>query len=88
MIARIGRKDHDREELPPSTWRLQLRHLAKWMLVVVGILVGMAIWLALITMANSLGPRTRTIDCGVAEFHPDYTTQMRQACRERRSAKQ
>lgn len=33
-VARIGRKDYDREELPPSIWREQLRQLGKWMLIV------------------------------------------------------
>ena len=31
-VARIGRKDYTREELPPTRWRHQLRYLAKWML--------------------------------------------------------
>ena len=26
-------------------------------------------------------PRTKTIDCRNAEFHPDYTPAMREACR-------
>lgn len=38
-VARIGRKDYTREALPPSAWRVYLRHLAKWMLI--------AIWLLL-----------------------------------------
>ena len=33
QVARIGRKDYTREELPPTRWRHQLRYLAKWMLV-------------------------------------------------------
>mgnify|MGYP000727003157 CR=1 FL=1 len=37
-VARIGRKDYAREELPPTTWRNQLRHLAKWMLVAIALL--------------------------------------------------
>lgn len=32
-VARIGRKDYTREELPPTRWRHQLRYLAKWMLI-------------------------------------------------------
>ena len=30
------------------------------------------------------GPRTVMVDCGLAEFHPDFTPAMRQACREAR----
>ena len=29
-VARIGRKDYTREELPPSYWRHQLRALGYW----------------------------------------------------------
>ena len=42
-VARIGRKDYDREPLPPSAWRAYMRHLAKWMLIVLALLIGMAI---------------------------------------------
>lgn len=41
-VARIGRKDYTREELPPMRWRSQLRRLATW--VVYGI-IG-TVWLA------------------------------------------
>lgn len=29
-VARIGRKDYAREELPPTRWREQLKALAWW----------------------------------------------------------
>lgn len=29
-VARIGRRDYTREELPPSYWRHQLRALGYW----------------------------------------------------------
>lgn len=32
-VARIGRKDYSREELPPSIWREQIKQLGKWMLI-------------------------------------------------------
>ena len=32
-VARIGRRDYAKEAYPPSVWRLYLRHLAKWMLI-------------------------------------------------------
>lgn len=41
-VARIGRKDYDREPIPPMTWRSTMQRLAHW--VAYGIL-GM-FWLA------------------------------------------
>ena len=44
-VARIGRKDYDREELPPNYWREQLKGLAYW----VGLaLLGWIIWVPLL----------------------------------------
>ena len=40
-VARIGRKDYDREELPPITWRRQLKALCSWVLLG---LLGWLIW--------------------------------------------
>lgn len=40
-VARIGRKDYDREELPPTTWRQQLKALCSWVLLG---LLGWLIW--------------------------------------------
>ena len=37
-VARVGRRDYTREELPPTVWRRQLRHLAKWALAVISLL--------------------------------------------------
>lgn len=40
-VARIGRKDYTREELPPTTWRRQIRALGYW----IGLaLLGWLIW--------------------------------------------
>lgn len=86
MIARIGRKDYDREELPPSVWRHQLRHLAKWALIVLAVMFAAAMWLALITMAHSIGPREIRVDCRLAEISPDYTPEMKRQCRQVRRA--
>ena len=44
-VARIGRKDYAPAPLPPSPWRRQLQHLARWMLT--GILVLM-MWAAIL----------------------------------------
>jgi hypothetical protein len=43
--------------------------------------------LGLINLAIKLAPEERRIDCSLAEFHPDYTNEMRQACREARRIK-
>lgn len=42
-VARIGRKDYAREELPPSIWRLQLRRLAIWMLICLALMFSAAL---------------------------------------------
>lgn len=44
-------------------------------------------WLGAVYIAVHSAPEERRIDCGVAEFHPDYTVEMRQACREARRIK-
>lgn len=41
-VARIGRKDYDREALPRSPWRVYMRHLAKWMLICIAVLFAAA----------------------------------------------
>ena len=44
-VARIGRRDYTREELPPSYWREQLKALGYW----VGLaLLGWLIWIPLL----------------------------------------
>ena len=42
-VARVGRKDYAREPLPVSASRTYLRHLAKWMLIVLALLLTLAI---------------------------------------------
>lgn len=32
-VARVGRRDYAREELPPTTWRRQVRALARFFLL-------------------------------------------------------
>ena len=46
-VARIGRRDYTREELPPSTWRHSLRGLCNWVLMG---LLGWLIWGTLIAL--------------------------------------
>ena len=42
-----------------------------------------AFWSGLIWLSFRLATPERTINCGIAEISPDFTTEMRQACRER-----
>lgn len=49
--------------------------------VTILVLLTIAMWLAIIIAANP--NEGRVIDCGMASFHPDYTPEMRKACRER-----
>ena len=50
-VAHIGRKDYARAELPPITWRRQLRHLAKWMLIAISLLFYAALLSAVMSNA-------------------------------------
>jgi hypothetical protein len=34
-VAKVGRRTPARDPLPRSVWREQLRHLAKWLLIVI-----------------------------------------------------
>lgn len=45
--------------------------------------LGITLWLGLAYVVLTHAPRTETrrIDCSVAEFHPDYTTKMKEQCR-------
>jgi hypothetical protein len=42
-----------------------------------------AFWAGFIWLGFHFAPTERTLDCRMAEFHPDYTAEMRQACRDR-----
>ena len=50
-VARIGRRDYSREELPPSTWRNSVKKLTQW--VALGLL-GWLIWGPMIYLAFRL----------------------------------
>ena len=43
-VARIGRRDYDREPLPPTLWRVHFRKLARFVLLG---LLGWLIWVPL-----------------------------------------
>jgi hypothetical protein len=38
-VAKVGRKDHAPAPLPASFWRAYLKHLAKWMLIAIAVLL-------------------------------------------------
>jgi hypothetical protein len=82
-VASVGKSTPVPQPQTPPPSNHHLLHLAKWMLIAIGLVLSMAMWLALITMANTLSPREQVIDCRLAEFHPDYTPSMREACRSR-----
>ena len=43
-VAKVGRRVPDAEPLPPSQWRRELQHLARWVLIVILALVGAALF--------------------------------------------
>lgn len=47
-VARIGRKDHTREPLPPTVWRRHVRALTYWVSLA---LLGWLIWSPLLYLA-------------------------------------
>jgi hypothetical protein len=44
------------------------------------------IYVVFLGVHHFIGPEHR-VDCSMAEFHPDYTPEMKAACRERRMHK-
>ena len=46
-----------------------------------GVVMVASIMVGLIAFGNMLGQRTHTINCSIAEFSPDFTPAMREACR-------
>jgi hypothetical protein len=51
------------------------------------VLALLAFWSGAIWLSQQFAPIERRIDCSMAEFHPDYTPEIKKACRERRSIK-
>lgn len=60
----------------PAQWR----HLAKWLGIY---LLLIALTVALLGLAGK--PRTKAIDCSIAEFHPDVPQAIKDQCRKLRS---
>jgi hypothetical protein len=59
------------------------KKIAEWFLV--AFFIGQVIMTAYIV--SRWFPQQKRIDCSVAEFHPDYTTEMREQCRLVRSSR-
>jgi hypothetical protein len=51
--------------------------------VLIAIAIGFAIYIAIATYPND----KRVIDCSIAEISPDYTLEMKEACRKERMAR-
>jgi len=53
------------------------------------VFIAIVLWAVTCVLVTLYVPPTnhKRIDCGVAEFHPDYTTQMREQCRLVRSGR-
>jgi hypothetical protein len=64
-----------------------LKYLARWLLIVLGVALVAAMWLALIAGIHRWSPHERTFNCGLSEISPDITPAIRKACREHRSHK-
>jgi len=59
------------------------KQLPEWLLVAV--LIGQVLMITYIFQYQA--SKEKPLDCSVAEFHPDYTTEMREQCRLVRSSR-
>ena len=48
----------------------------------IGFLVGFLLWVFILSITPM--PETRVYDCGMAEWHPDIPTEVKEECRKRR----
>lgn len=44
-------------------------------------IAGVSLWGAAVYLVITHAPRAKRIDCSMAEFHPDFTSAMREQCR-------
>jgi hypothetical protein len=53
------------------------------------LVIALAIWVVALVLVFMYAPRTHTkrLDCTVAEYHPDYTPDMKEQCRLVRSGR-
>lgn len=78
MTAKIGRREHGKQPLPPITWRAYLKDLARAMLLVIAVMLISALTVALI-------PKGVRYDCATAAFHPDVPKAVKTQCRKERT---
>ncbi len=81
-VARIGRKDYAREPLRGSPWRVYLRHLAKWMLILLAV---MTITPMVVSLALAQGKQPPATDCQAvfAKWRSDPPAHIRMKCNAR-----
>jgi len=77
-VAKVGRRVHGPEPLPPSLWHVYLRALAKALLLTLAVMLVSALTVLLI-------PKSVRYDCATAEFHPDATKDVKTECRKKRT---
>jgi hypothetical protein len=58
----------------------------KYVYAILAILLA-TFWSCMILLGIRFAPTERKVDCSIAEFHPDYTADMKAKCREVRSTK-
>lgn len=51
---------------------------------IIAILIGLAIMGLVLDVTTTLSNRTKVINCSIAEISPDFTTEMKEACRKAR----
>jgi hypothetical protein len=81
-VARVGRRVSRKTSPPPSQpiVKVYLRHLAKALLLAVAVsFIGV---FALLLIPAS---ETKVYDCSIAEFHPDVSPAVKNACRNRKN---
>jgi hypothetical protein len=78
QVAKVGRRVHGPEPLPPSLWHVYMRALAKALLLTLAVMLVSALTVLLI-------PKSVRYDCATAEFHPDATLAVKTECRKKRT---
>jgi hypothetical protein len=53
----------------------------------VAIIISIIVMVLAIGMTLEMSDRSKVINCSLSEFHPDFTTEMREACRKARMNK-
>lgn len=82
MTGHIKRREHGKAPLPPSPWRAYLRHLAKWMLIVLAVMTVVPVALSL-ALAKAKEPPATDCRALIAGWHPDVPAHIRIKCHAR-----